>query len=149
MPLAFAGVVASLIATLTLIGDDRSTFGGAFVVDEFALLFKVFFLSVAAARAAWSRFRYFRDGRFYQGEFYFLLLTSFLGCLADAVVAGPADAVHLARARVRAGVRARRRSASRDPRSNEAGIKFFLFGVLSTGGDALRDEPDLRAHRAA
>ena len=47
MPLAFAGVVASLIATLTLIGDDRSTFGGAFVVDNFALLFKVFFLSVA------------------------------------------------------------------------------------------------------
>jgi NADH:ubiquinone oxidoreductase subunit 2 (subunit N) len=53
MPLAFAGVVASLIATLTLIGDDRSTFGGAFVVDEFALLFKVFFLSVACS-CSWS-----------------------------------------------------------------------------------------------
>jgi NADH-quinone oxidoreductase subunit N len=80
MPLAFTGVVASLIATLTLIGEDRSTFGGAFVVDEFALLFKVFFLSVALIVLMVS-FRYFREGRFYQGEFYFLLLTSFLGCL--------------------------------------------------------------------
>ena len=61
MPLAFAGVVASLIATLTLIGDDRSTFGGSFVVDEFALLFKVFFLSVALLVLMVS-FRYFRRG---------------------------------------------------------------------------------------
>ena len=80
MPLAFTGVLASLIATLTLIGEDRSTFGGAFVVDEFALLFKVFFLSVALIVLMVS-FRYFREGRFYQGEFYFLVLTSFLGCV--------------------------------------------------------------------
>ena len=68
MPLAFAGVVASLIATLWLIGEDRSTFGGAFVVDSFALLFKVFFLSVALIVLMVS-FRYFREGRFYQGEY--------------------------------------------------------------------------------
>ena len=130
MPLAFAGVVASLIATLTLIGDDRSTFGGAFVVDEFALLFKVFFLSVALLVLMVS-FRYFREGRFYQGEFYFLLLTSFLGCLLmpssrDLLMLFISLELVSAPGFVLAAFR------KSDPRSNEAGIKFFLFGVLST-----------------
>ena len=80
MPLGFAGVLASLIAVLTLVGKERTTFGGAFVVDDFAVLFKIFFLVVALIVLMIS-LRYFRDGRFYQGEYYFLLLTSFLGCL--------------------------------------------------------------------
>src|SRR5215216_7639737 len=130
MPLAFLGVLASLIATLTLIGDDRSTFGGAFVVDEFALLFKVFFLSVALLVLMVS-FRYFREGRFYQGEFYFLVLTSFLGCLLmpssrDLLMLFISLELVSAPGFVIAAFR------KSDPRSNEAGIKFFLFGVLST-----------------
>jgi NADH:ubiquinone oxidoreductase subunit 2 (subunit N) len=80
MPLAFLGTLAALIAVLTLIGEDRTTFGGMFVVDDFAVLFKTFFLVVALFVLLMS-LRYFRDGRFYQGEYYFLLLTSFLGCL--------------------------------------------------------------------
>ncbi|MCI0632368.1 MAG: NADH-quinone oxidoreductase subunit N [Actinobacteria bacterium] len=130
MPLAFLGVVASLIATLTLIGEDRSTFDGAFVVDEFAILFKVFFLSVALVVLMVS-FRYFREGRFYQGEYYFLLLTSFLGCL---IMPSSRDLLMLfiALELVSAPgflIAAFRKS---DPRSNEAGMKFFLIGVLST-----------------
>jgi NADH-quinone oxidoreductase subunit N len=130
MPLAFVGVAASLIATLTLIGEERVTFGGAFVVDSFALLFKVFFLSVALIVLMVS-FRYFREGRFYQGEYYFLLLTSFLGCL---LMPSSRDLLMLfiALELVSAPgflIAAFRKS---DPRSNEAGMKFFLIGVLST-----------------
>src|SRR5512145_1646649 len=62
MPISLVGVVAALVATLTLVGEDRSTFGGSFVVDEFAILFKVFFLTVAIVVLAIS-LRYFRDGR--------------------------------------------------------------------------------------
>lgn len=130
MPLAFLGVVTALIATLTLIGQDRTTFDGAFVVDEFAILFKVFFLSVALVVLMVS-FRYFREGRFYQGEYYFLLLTSFLGCL---IMPSSRDLLMLfiALELVSAPgflIAAFRKS---DPRSNEAGMKFFLIGVLST-----------------
>jgi NADH-quinone oxidoreductase subunit N len=130
MPIAFAGVLASLIATLWLIGEERSTFGGAFVIDSFAVLFKVFFLSVALIVLLIS-FRYFREGRFYQGEFYFLLLTSFLGCL---LMPSSRDLLMLfiSLELVSAPgflIAAFRKS---DPRSNEAGIKFFLIGVLST-----------------
>lgn len=129
MPLSFAGVVATLVATLTLIGEDRSTFSGTFVVDSYAVLFKVFFLSVALVVLAIS-FRYLRDGRYYQGEYYYLLLTSFLGCLlmpsardllvifiALELVSAPAFLI----AAFRKG----------DVRSTEAGMKFFLIGVLS------------------
>jgi NADH-quinone oxidoreductase subunit N len=130
MPLAFLGVLASLIATLTLIGEDRVTFGGAYRLDSFAILFKTFFLSVALLVLLVS-FRYLREGRFHQGEFYFLLLTSFLGCL---LMPSSRDLLMLfiSLELVSAPgflIAAFRKS---DPRSNEAGIKFFLFGVLST-----------------
>ena len=80
MPVGLVGVVASLIAVLTLLGDERATFGGAFVVDNFALLFKVIFLVAAIIVLAVS-LSYFNQPGYYQGEYYFLLLTSFLGCL--------------------------------------------------------------------
>jgi NADH-quinone oxidoreductase subunit N len=130
MPLGFVGVLAALIAVQTLVGEERSTFGGAFVVDDFAVLFKTFFLSVALIVLMLS-LRYFRDGRFYQGEYYFLLLTSFLGCvlmpssrdllmlfISLELVSAPGFLIAAFR--------------KTDPRSNEAGIKFFLIGVLST-----------------
>jgi NADH-quinone oxidoreductase subunit N len=130
MPLGFVGVLAALIAVLTLVGEERVTFGGMFVVDDFAVLFKTFFLSVALVVLMLS-LRYFRDGRFYQGEYYFLLLTSFLGCvlmpssrdllmlfISLELVSAPGFLIAAFR--------------KSDPRSNEAGIKFFLIGVLST-----------------
>ena len=47
MPVALLGVLAALVAVLTLLGEHRSTFDGMFVVDNFAILFKLFFLTVA------------------------------------------------------------------------------------------------------
>ena len=130
MPLALTGVVASLVATLTLVGEHRSTFGDSFVVDDFAVMFKLFFLSVAIVVLAIS-LRYFRDGGSYQGEYYFLLLTSFLGCLMmpssrDLLVLFISLELVSAPGFLMAAFR------KTDLRSNEAGLKFFLIGVLST-----------------
>ena len=44
---ALLGVLATLGAVLSLLGEHRSTFDGMFVVDNFAILFKLFFLAVA------------------------------------------------------------------------------------------------------
>jgi NADH-quinone oxidoreductase subunit N len=130
MPLAFVGTAGALAASLTLIGTHRVLFGGTYVVDSFAVLFKVFFTSVALVVLMLS-YRYFRDGRYYQGEYYFLLLSSFLGMLTMPssreflmlfisleLVSAPAFLI--------AGFR------KTDPRSNEAALKFFLISVLST-----------------
>src|SRR6266536_1032255 len=78
MPLAFVGTAGSLAATLTLIGSTRSTFGGSYVVDNFAVLFKVFFTSVSLVVLLLS-YRYFRDGRYSQRKSYSLLRGPSLG----------------------------------------------------------------------
>jgi NADH-quinone oxidoreductase subunit N len=130
MPLSMAGVIGSLIMTLTLIGSHRVTFGGSYVVDNFALLFKVFFLVVALIILMLS-LRYFRDGRYYQGEYYFLLLCSFLGMLTmpssrDFLMLFISLELVSAPGFILSGFR------KTDPRSNEAALKFFLISVLST-----------------
>ena len=130
MPLSFIGVAGSLAAALTLIGSVRRTFGGAYVVDNFALLFKVFFLAVAMVVLALS-LRYFREGRYYQGEYYTLLLCSFLGMLTmpssrDLLMLFISLELVSAPGFLLTGFR------KGDPRSNEAALKFFLISVLST-----------------
>jgi NADH-quinone oxidoreductase subunit N len=130
MFIGLIGTAAALVATFTLIGEGRSTFGGAYVVDNFAILFKIFFLSVAILVLGIS-YRYFREGGFYQGEYYFLLLTSFLGCIMmpssrDMLLLFIALELVSAPGFLMAAFR------KNDPKSNEAGLKFFLIGVLST-----------------
>ena len=130
MPVALAGVVATLVATLTLVGQERTTFDGMFVVDNFTVLFQTFFLGVAIVVLLIS-YRYFRDGRANQGEYYFLLLTSFLGCLmmpASRDLLMLFISLELVSAPGFLMVALRKT----DLRSGEAGLKFFLIGVLST-----------------
>jgi NADH-quinone oxidoreductase subunit N len=130
--IAAVGVLGALIPVLTLAvdGHNRSMFGGAYVVDNYALAFKGFFLVVAYLTILLS-VDYISEGDYYQGEFYFLLLTSVLGM---SIMASGRDLVTLFVALetisiptyVLAGYR------KHDRRSNEAGIKYYLIGVLST-----------------
>ena len=64
-------------------GADRSMFGGAYVVDNYALALKAFFLVVGYLTLLLS-VDYIGEGDYYQGEYYFLLLTSVLGMLVMA-----------------------------------------------------------------
>jgi NADH-quinone oxidoreductase subunit N len=115
---------------LSLLGEQRSTFDGMFVVDNFAILFKIFFLTVAIVVLLLS-LRYFREGGFYQGEYYFLLLTSFLGCL---LMPASRDLLMLFLALELVSAPGFLMAAFRksDVKGNEGGLKFFLIGVLST-----------------
>ena len=79
------GVISVLVAlafviALAVDGRPRASFGNMFVVDNYALLFKAFFLSVALF-VLFLSYRYFAEFRTYQGEYYFLLLSAFLGML--------------------------------------------------------------------
>ena len=129
--IAMMGVMGSLVALGTLVGERKTTFAGMFVIDGYALLFKFLFLTVAAIVILIS-IDYIDDNtRTAQGEFYFLLLSSFLGMLLmasarDLVMLFVALELVSAPGFLVAGFR------KRDARSNEAAIKFFLFGVLST-----------------
>ena len=130
--IASVGVLAALIPVITLAADGatRSMFDEAYVVDNYALALKGFFLVVAYVSLLVA-VDYISEGDYYQGEFYFLLLTSVLGML---VMASARDLVSIFVALetitiptfVLAGWR------KHNEGSNEAAIKYFLIGVLST-----------------
>jgi NADH-quinone oxidoreductase subunit N len=130
--LASLGTLASLIPVITLAvdGENRVMFGGAYVVDNYALAFKGFFLVVAYISLLVS-FDYIAEGDYYQGEYYVLLLTSILGM---TIMASARDLISIFVALetitlptfVLAGWR------KHDTKSNEAALKYFLIGVISS-----------------
>jgi len=130
--LASLGVLATLVPVLTLAvdGADRSILGGSFVIDNYALAFAGFFLVVAYVTILLS-VDYIGEGDYFQGEFYFLLLSSTLGMVAmgsarDLISIFVALELISIPTFVLAGWR------KHDPRSNEAAIKYYLIGVLSS-----------------
>jgi NADH-quinone oxidoreductase subunit N len=130
--IAALGVLGALVPVFTLAvdGHNRLLFGGAYAVDNYALALKGFFLVVAYLTILLSA-DYIAEGDYAQNEFYFLLLTAVLGM---SVMASGRDLITLFVALetisiptyVLAGYR------KHDRRSNEAGIKYYLIGVLSS-----------------
>ena len=130
MPLSAAGIVGTLAAVVSLAGEERTTLGGAVEIDTFSLLFKGLFCVIGLIVLSMS-FGYFRSGRYYQGEYYFLMLCSLLG---GVVISSARDLVTLFIALELISIPAIIMTALRkaDVKSNEASLKFFLFSVLST-----------------
>ncbi len=133
------GLVAAALPLVTLANCEalfsceagtRTMFGGSYVVDDFALVLKGLFL-VAGAIVLLLSVGYLRRDRYYEGEYYFLVLASVLGAV---IMASSRDLLTLfiavelvsAPAFLLAGWR------KGDLRSNEASLKFFLIGVLSS-----------------
>jgi NADH-quinone oxidoreductase subunit N len=130
--LASVGVLLALVPVLTLASDgaNRELFGGAYVVDNYALALKGFFL-LATYLTILISVDHIGEGDYYQSEFYFLLLTSVLGM---TVMASSRDLISIFVALetisiptyVLAGYR------KHDRKSNEAGIKYYVIGALSS-----------------
>jgi len=124
------GALLSLLPRL-LDGASSATFGEMYVLDNFSFLFKLLFL-VAGFVVLLMSANYLNDGvRSTQGEFYFLLLAAILGMMLmpsarDMLMMFVALELISAPGFIMSGFR------KRDPRSNEAAIKFFLFGVMAT-----------------
>jgi NADH-quinone oxidoreductase subunit N len=128
-PLAAAGTLVAIVLTLRLWGEERTTFAGTFVIDSFALSFKLLFLVTLLAILGVS-WRFFAEGRYFQGEYYFLLVTAFIGMILmpsarDLLLLFVALETVSIPAFVMVGLR------KRDLYSSEASLKFFLIGVLS------------------
>lgn len=133
-----AGAVAVLGLTLAAIPlillsvreSAVSMFDGSFVVDDFALVLKGLFL-VAGYIVLIMSVSYIESDRFYQGEYYLLILSSILGSM---VMASARDMIILfiglelttTPLFLLAGWR------KGDLKSNESALKFFILGVLST-----------------
>lgn len=132
---ATAAVAGTALAAVPLVvlaaeGSTRTMFDGSYVVDDFALVLKAIFV-IAAYLVLLMSHHYIESDRYYQGEYYFLLLTSVLGSL---VMASARDLIVLfiglelttGPLYMLAGWR------KGDVKSNEASMKYFILGVLST-----------------
>ncbi|HEX2420451.1 MAG TPA: NADH-quinone oxidoreductase subunit N [Acidimicrobiia bacterium] len=132
---AIASVLGVTLAALPLLvlavdGGSREMFDGSYTVDVFALVLKGLFL-VAGYLVLLMSVSYIEGDRYYQGEYYFLILCSILGSL---VMASSRDLIVLfiglelttAPLFMLAGWR------KGDMKSNEASIKYYILGVLST-----------------
>ena len=131
--LAGLTVLASLVPVLTLAvdGADRAMFGGAYAVDNFALMMKGLFLVTGYITLLMS-VNYLDEGDYYEGEFSFLLLSSLLGM---TVMASARDLLSIFVALELLSIPAYLLAGwrKRDLRSNEASLKYYLLGVLASG----------------
>src|SRR4051812_1308255 len=130
--LAGLGLLASLIPVLTLAvdGHDRSMFGGAYVVDNYALVLKALFLIAGYITVLMST-DYIGEGDYYAGEYYFLLLSSLLGM---TVMASARDLITIFIALETLSIPAYLLAGwrKRDLKGNEAALKYYLLGVFAT-----------------
>src|SRR2546422_5533120 len=132
--IAGIGLLAALVPIITLAtsdaSHDRSMFGGAYVVDNFALMLKALFL-VAGYITVLISTDYIGEGDYYEGEYYFLLLSSILGM---TVIASARDLISIFIALETLSIPAYMLAAwrKRDDKSNEAGLKYYLMGVFAS-----------------
>ena len=130
--LAGLGLLATTIPLLTLAvdGTDRVLFGGAYVVDDFALVMKVVFL-LAGYLVVLMSTNYVAEGDYWENEYYGLLLASVMGMV---MMASSRDLISVFVALELLSIPAYLMVAwrKRDPRSNEAGLKYYLMGVFAS-----------------
>jgi NADH-quinone oxidoreductase subunit N len=129
---AVAGTALALLplAALAMDGTVRSMFDGSYVVDQFALVLKGLFL-IAGYIVFLMSHQYIESDRYYQGEYYLLLLASMLGSMVmassrDLIVLFVGLELTTGPLYMLAGWR------KGDMKSNEAAMKYFILGVLST-----------------
>ncbi len=131
--IAAFGLVAAMVPIISLALSDtdvRSMVDGAYVVDNFALVLKALFLGVGFVVLLMST-NYVEDGDYYEGEFYFLLLSSLLGMV---VMSSSRDLITIFVALETLSIPAYMLAGwrKRDLKSNEASLKYYLLGVLAS-----------------
>jgi NADH-quinone oxidoreductase subunit N len=130
--LAGLGLLGAMVPILTLAldGADRSMFGGAYVVDNYALVLKGLFLAAGYIVVLLST-DYIADGDYYEGEYYVLLLSSLTGML---LMASARDLISIFIALELLSIPAYLLAGwrKRDLRGNEASLKYYLLGVFAS-----------------
>ncbi|NBQ05064.1 MAG: NADH-quinone oxidoreductase subunit N, partial [Actinobacteria bacterium] len=126
--LLFAMVPVLLLALSDT--EVRTMFDGRYVVDNFSLVMKAVFLLAGYVVVLLSS-SHIEQGEYWRGEYWFLLLTSLLGML---MMTSSRDLVSMFVALEFLSIPAYMLAAwrKRDPKSNEAGVKYFMLGVFAS-----------------
>lgn len=129
------GFLASIVPVITLAVDGvasepRVLFSGAYVVDGFSLVLKAMFLVAGYVVILMSN-NYVAEGDYWENEYYGLLSASLLGML---VMTSARDliSIFVALELLSIPVYILATWSKRNPRGNEAGLKYYLTGVFAS-----------------
>lgn len=129
--IALVALLAAFILTLFTFGQNVTAFNGSLVIDNFAGFFELL-IEVAAALTVAMSLEYVADAGLGGAEYYALLLFGVFGMMLLAA-AGDLIAIFLGFETMSIAVYALAGFVRRDPKSNEAALKYFLLGAFSTG----------------
>jgi NADH-quinone oxidoreductase subunit N len=128
--LALAGLVGALVATLLLRGTPPTAVLGMMAVDPFALLFKIVAISCVIL-VTLAAIPYLQSRTPFRGEFYALLVFAGLAiCLASSGI--NLISIYLAMEFLSITSYVLAGYLRTDLKSNEAGIKYFLYGAVTS-----------------
>ena len=123
------GLLLPFVFTITLWGTSDTAFGGALVVDQFSLFFKLFFL-VVTALVIFSSINYSRKFAPFRGEFYALILLATTGMM---LLASTRELISIFVALELTGIPLYVLAGFlRDDKSSEAGLKYLLLGAIAS-----------------
>jgi len=127
---ALAGLGGTLAAIVALWGREAVLFGGIYTVDSFAFFFKVMAI-VSTGLVILSAIEFMRERTPYRGEFYSLLLFATLGI---GLIASATDLIMIYVAIELLSITSYILTGylREDPKSNEAAIKYFLYGAVAS-----------------
>jgi NADH-quinone oxidoreductase subunit N len=129
--IALAALFAAFVLVLFTIGANHPTFGGALVLDDYAAFFEIVIVIATAVTVGMS-IDYVSDAGLAGAEYYALVLFAALGMMLMAA-AGDLILIFLGLETMSIAVYALAGFLRRDPRSNEAALKYFILGAFSTG----------------
>ncbi len=131
--LTLATLIAALVPSIMLLSKvgskGISQFGGAIAVDHLAIFFKIIAI-VSTMIVVFLAMDYYRGVRIHRGEFYALLIfavlaINFLAASTDLIMVYLSLEFLSITSYILVGF------LKQDPRSNEAAIKYFLYGAVA------------------
>jgi NADH-quinone oxidoreductase subunit N len=127
---ALAGLGGTLAAIVALWGREVVLFTGIYTVDSFAFFFKIMAIA-STGLVILSAIEFMRGRTPYRGEFYSLLLFATLGIV---LIAAATDLILIYLAIELLSITSYILTGylREDPKSNEAAIKYFLYGAVAS-----------------
>ena len=126
-----ASLGVAFVFTLGIVGQNGIAFAGAISIDSFSAFFELVIL-IAAMFTVMMSLDYAAENHIAGAEYYALLLFSTLGMMLMAT-AGDLIVIFLGLETMSISVYVLAGMMRRNPKSNEAAIKYFLLGAFSTG----------------
>lgn len=128
---ALAGVGLSALSLIPLWGRHQTAFSGLILLDPYAFFFKVLFL-VLTSLVILISMRYLQIERINLGEYYGLVLFAAAGMMW-LPASGDMISIYLSLELMSIAFYVLAAFMRKDPKSMEAGIKYFLTGVFTSG----------------